>query len=168
MLLVAAVGGRLVAAEPKLDEHLTVLAPYVGKTWKGEFKNSTKEKPLFDVARWEVALKGKAVRITHSVNDGVYGGESLIVWDAKSQKLVSYYFTTAGFFTEGMIEINDGRLVHREVVHGQQPGVSEVESVNELRDGRMYVKSRFLRNGEWVDAHEITYVEAAEAKVVLD
>jgi hypothetical protein len=158
----------LPAAEPKLDEHLAPLAPFVGKTWRGEFKNSTKEKPMFDVARWEVALKGKAVRTTHSVNDGVYGGESIIMWDPQKNSLVAFYFTTAGFFTEGTFESKDGKFYSREQVRGKQPGVTEVEAVTEIKDGKMQVKSRFLQGGKWVDGHEITYVEAPDAKVVID
>src|SRR5262245_56936592 len=156
------------AAEPKLDEHLAAFAPYVGKTWRGEFKNSTKEKPLFDVSRWEVALKGKAVRAVHSVNDGVYGGESLVMWDPKQTGLVMFYFTTAGFFTEGTIEFKDGKMIAREVVRGQQPGVSDVESVTEILDGQMRVKSRYKKDGQWTDGREVNYVEAPGAKVVLE
>lgn len=156
------------AAEPQLDEHLAPLAPYVGKTWRGEFKNSTPEKPMFDVSRWEVALKGKAVRTTHSVNDGIYGGETLIMWDPAKKSLVAFYFTTAGFFTESTFEFKDGKLYTREKVRGMQPGVTEVEAVTELKDGKMHVKSRYLKGDQWVDGHEITYAEAPHAKVVLD
>jgi hypothetical protein len=167
-LLLAVVCGKVRGAEPKLDEHLVAFAPYVGKTWRGEFKGSTPEKLQYDVARWEVALKGKAVRTVHSVNDGAYGGESLVMWDPKTKTLVTFYFTTAGFFTEGTIEFKDGKMIGREVVKGQQPGVSEVESVTEISEGKMHVKSRFLKSGQWTDGHELTYVEAPGAKVVLD
>jgi len=64
----------LAAEKASLDERLEPLRPFLGKTWKGHFKDSTPEKPQVDVARWERALNGKAVRILHSVNDGVYGG----------------------------------------------------------------------------------------------
>jgi hypothetical protein len=166
--ILALAAGPLAAADPKLDEHLAGFAPFIGKTWRGEFKNSTKEKPQFDVSRWEVALKGKAVRVVHSVNDGVYGGESLVMWDPAKKTLATFYFTTAGFFTEGTIEFKDGKMIAREIVRGQQPGVSEVESITEISDGQMRVKARFLKNGQWTDGHEITYVEAPGAKVVVD
>jgi hypothetical protein len=156
------------AAEPKLDEHLAPLAPFVGKTWRGEFKSSTKEKPLFDVARWEVALKGKAIRTVHAVNDGVYAGESLIMWDPEKKALVTFYFTTAGFFTEGTIAVKDGKFYSREKIRGQQPGVTETESVTEFSAGKMLVKTRFLKSGQWVDGHEITYVESPGEKVAVD
>ena len=167
-LLTIILAATLSAAEPKLDEHLAPLAPYVNKTWRGEFKNSTKEKPQFDVTRWEVALKGKAIRCRHSVNDGVYGGETIIMWDPEKKVLASFYFTTAGFFTEGTFELKDGQLHSHEKVRGQIPGVTEVKAITELLEGKMHVKSQFLQGGKWVDAHEITYVEAPDAKVVLE
>ncbi|MBM3823961.1 MAG: hypothetical protein FJ404_13940 [Verrucomicrobia bacterium] len=60
------------SAEPAaLDEKLEVLRPFLGKTWRGEFKDSTPEKPVVDIAKWERALNGKAVRVLHSINDGL-------------------------------------------------------------------------------------------------
>ena len=163
-----AFGALALADEPKFDQHLQPFAPYVGKTWRGEFKGSTKDKPLFDVARWEVALKGKAIRTVHSLSDGSYGGESIIMWDPAKKTLVSFYFTTAGFFTEGTVEFKDGKMIAREVVRGQQPGITEVESISELRDGKLHAKARFLKDGKWIDGHEITYVEAPDAVVKID
>ena len=47
-----------------LSEHLETLLPYVGKTYKGEFLNSTKDDPAYDVAKWERALNGNAIRLS--------------------------------------------------------------------------------------------------------
>jgi hypothetical protein len=102
------------------------------------------------------------------VNDGIYGGESLVMWDPAKKTLASFYFTTAGFFTEGTIDFKDGKMIGREIVRGQQPGVSEVESVTEFSGGQRRVKTRFLKNGEWTEGHEIHYVEAPGAKVTVD
>lgn len=169
LALVVGLAGFADADTSQLDEHLTALKPFVGKTWRGEFKRSTKENPLFDVSRWEVALKGKAVRITHSVNDGIYGGETIVMWDAEQKSLVAFYFTTAGFFTESKFELRDSKLHSREKVRGNAQGIAEVEAVTELLpDGKMHVKSRYRKGDEWVDGHEIMYAESADAKVVLD
>src|SRR5688572_6704139 len=101
-----------------LDEHLEPFRPFLGKTWRGVFKNSTPEKPVIDVARWERALNGKAIRVLHSVNNGSYGGESIIRWDKESKQLVYYYFTTAGFMTTGVMTVVDGKFVGIEKVIG--------------------------------------------------
>jgi hypothetical protein len=158
----------LAAAEPQLDEHLAALKPFVGKTWRGEFQHSGSDKPTVDVSQWEVILKGKAIRCRHSVNNGVYGGETIIMWDPEKKSLATFYFTTAGFFTEGTMELKDGKIHSHEKVRGVIPGVTEVQAVTELTDGKMHVKSKFLQGGKWVDAHEILYTEAPDAKVVID
>jgi hypothetical protein len=154
-----------------LSDHLAPLAPFVGKTWRGELGNSTPEKPVVDVARWERALNGKAVRVLHSINDGEYGGESLIVWDEARQSLVFYYFTTAGFYTQGTGRFEAGRLLTREAVTGSgagAEGVTEVEAVFELLpDGRLRSTARYLKAGQWVPGHQVHYREDPAAKVVF-
>lgn len=154
--------------EDKLAEPLKPFAPLLGKTWKGEFKDSTPEKPLFDVARWERALNGQAIRVLHSVNDGVYGGETLITWDAKKKSLVYWYFTTAGFRTEGIMKHEDGQWSAHETVIGNAGGIAEVKSTGKiLPDGRLQVKAEYLKAGKADGSREVIYKVAPEAKVIF-
>ena len=156
------------AEQPSLDPHLEMLRPLLEKTWKGQFKDSKPDKPAVDVARWERALNGRAVRILHSVNDGVYGGETLITWNEAKQCLVYHYFTTAGHNTAGTMSSKDGRFVTDELVTGSAGGVTEVRATSELLpDGTLHVKAEYLKNGEWTPGHEISYKEDASAKVVF-
>ena len=121
-----------------------------------------------DVSRWERALNGKAVRILHSINEGVYGGESMIVWDDKKKSLVYYYFTTGGFYTTGTLTVNEGKFLSHEVVTGSAEGVTEVKATAELRaDGTMHTKSEYLKAGTWMPGPEVTYKEDAKAAVVF-
>ena len=154
-------------AQEKLSKELAPFAPYVGKTWKGEFASSTKEKPIHDVSRWERALNGRGIRVVHSVNDGQYGGESMIIWDAKKKSLVYWYFTTAGFYTQGTMKHEDGKWIGHETVTGQS-NVSEVKSTSQiLPDGRLHTKAQYLKDGKWVEGREVFYKEAPEAKVIF-
>jgi hypothetical protein len=156
------------ADQPSLDPHLEVLRPMLEKTWKGHFKDSKPDKPVVDVSRWERALNGKAVRILHSVNDGIYGGETIITWDDGKQSLVYHYFTTAGHNTVGTMSAKDGKFATDELVTGNSGGVTEVKATTELlADGTLHVKAEYLKNGEWVPGHEISYKEDAIAKVVF-
>lgn len=158
------------AAEPppSLAKPLESLRPFIGKSWKGEFKKSTPEKRVYDISKWERALNGQAVRITHSINNGEYGGETMIVWNARTERLEYYYFTTAGFFTQGTINFEDGKLITHELVTGNQNGVTEVKATTQIQDnGKMHVKSRYLQKGEWVDGHEVTYEETPGAEVIF-
>src|SRR5499426_3509207 len=79
------------ADQLSLEAGLEPLRPLLEKTWKGAFKNSTPERPVVDVMRWERALNGKAVRLLHSVNEGSYGGETIITWNAKEQQATFHY-----------------------------------------------------------------------------
>ena len=44
-----------------LSKNLKVFEPYIGKTYKGEFSESTPEKPVFDVQYWERILNGNGI-----------------------------------------------------------------------------------------------------------
>lgn len=155
------------AAAP-LNEHLKVFEPLLGKTFRGEFANSTPEKPVIDVSRWERALNGQAVRTLHSVNDGQYGGESIIMWDPKEERLVCWYFTTAGFYTKGTLEIADGSWTAVEEVTGSANGVTQVKSVGKmLESGEMRTEAQYLIDGEWKPGHAVTYKPAPDAAVVF-
>jgi hypothetical protein len=151
-----------------LAEPLKVFAPLVGKTWKGEFKSSTPEKPVFDVSRWERALNGQAIRVLHSVNNGAYGGETLILWDGEKKALTYWYFTTAGFRTEGTMKPEKGGWSAHETVHGAAGGITEVRSTSKLLDdGRLQVKAEYRKDGKWSGGREVTYQVAPDAKVVF-
>ncbi|MFZ5518192.1 MAG: hypothetical protein ACOY90_16270 [Candidatus Zhuqueibacterota bacterium] len=151
-----------------INEHLKPLLPFIGKTWKGEFANSTPEKPMIDVQSWELILNGQAIRIMHSVNDGAYGGESIIVWDAQKESLVYFYFTTAGFYTQGTFSFDGEKYISHEFVTGNAQGITEVKGIGEiLADGRMRSSSQYLQQGAWVDGHTIHYVEDASARPVF-
>jgi hypothetical protein len=153
-------------ASAGMNAHLEPLSPLLGKTWRGVFPRSTPDKPVVDVSRFELALNGQAVRNLHSINDGEYGGETLIVWDEAKASLVFYYFTTGGFYTTGTLRAETGGFTTHEVVKGNAGGVTEVEAVFRLGpDGRLHVKARHLKDGAWVDARDMYYVEAPEAKV---
>ena len=107
------------AADPLvLDSHLEPLRPMLGRTMKGEFPESTPAKPMVDVMRWEAILNGKAIRIMHSINDGMYGGETIVRWDAEQKAIAFYYFTTADFMTTGTMTIEGTRITTHE--NGQE------------------------------------------------
>lgn len=150
----------------QLDAHLEAFRPFLGKTWRGEFKDSKPERPLFDVARWERALNGKAVRILHSVNRGDYGGESIIFWDAEQKEVRYHYFTTAGFHTTGTVTAADGKFAMSEKVSGNASGITEVKSTYELRpDGTLLSKATYLKDSQPSGDREILYREDPKAEV---
>jgi hypothetical protein len=151
-----------------LDSQLEPLRPLLGRTWKGTFKSSTPEKPVIDISTWDRALNGKAVRILHSINQGAYGGESIVFWDSEKQAVSYHYFTTGGFMTMGTIKFEGKKIVTHEKVSGNAGGATEVRGTHELKeDGKLYVKTEHLVNGEWKPGRETVYEEDPSAKVVF-
>lgn len=168
--LLCGVSSFAVDAETRtLDPQLEPFRPLLGKTWKGEFKNSTPDKPVVDIARWERALNGKAIRLVHSINNGNYGGETLFTWDASKKSVVYHYFTTAGFMTVGTLTIQDGKWVTVEKVPGGSGGVTEVRGTSELRkDGTFHVSTEYVdAAGKVSPGREVTYQESPKAEVVF-
>jgi hypothetical protein len=164
LLVTLVLPGAARAAE--LDPHLAPLRRLVGKTWRGVFPKSTPEKPVVDVSHFEAALNGQAVRNLHSINDGEYGGETLMVWDKEKEAIVYYYFTTAGFYTTGTIHPEGDGFTSHEIVKGDASGVTEVKAEFRLQpDGRLHAHSEYLKQGKWVEGRDMDYVETPDAKV---
>jgi len=159
---------RLSAAEQTLDPHLEPLRPWLGKTWRSESTQAGSDKSNVDVARWERALNGKAVRILHSIDDGAYGGETIATWDETKKSVVYHYFTTAGFMTTGTMTFKDGKVVTNETVSGNAGGVTEVRGTTEIAtDGTFRMKTEYLKEGKWQPARDAIYREDAAAAVVF-
>jgi len=139
-------------------------APMLGKTWRGK---GTGPNQVEDVQRWERAVGGHAVRITHAVNGGVYGGETLIFRDADSGRFIFHYFTTGGFHTTGFITPRGpGRFDIEEAVHGAA-SVEVLRSTGDLVDGVYRTRSRVEKDGQWVESGGFDYREDPSAEVVL-
>lgn len=166
LLSLFTVGISFAAETGKMIEPLEPFRPFLGKTWRGPFKDSKPDKPIIDLARWERALNGKAVRVLHSVNDGSYGGESIVRWDGGTKQITYHYFTTAGFMTSGTMTVTNGRIVALEKVIGSANGVTEVRSTTELLpDGKMLIKAEYLKDGQPAGGREVLYTEDAKAEV---
>ena len=117
-----------------------------------------------DVSHWERALNGTAVRTLHSINDGVYGGESLIFWDNSKQSLVFYYFTTAGFYTQGTMEmVNDHEFIAYEAVTGNADGITQVKSTSSVSAEQIKVSTQYLKNGQWTNPEVRIYTRSTKA-----
>ncbi len=153
----------------RMSEHLESILPFLGKTYKGEFLNSTKDDPKYDVSKWERALNGNAIRILHSVNNGEYGGESIIMWNSEKESLMSWYFTTGGFYTKALVKIEGTNITSIEDVTGNNNGITKVKSIIQLRqNGGFENRSKYLMNNIWVDGHRILYEEDPNASVIFN
>ncbi len=168
MFYVSLVISQARAEEPTLAKELAGLQPVIGKVFRGEFSNSTPEKPMVDISSYERVLNGKAVRMLHSVNDGQYGGETIFMWDDQQKKVVYWYFTTAGFTTQGTLELGKNQWTSLEEVKGNANGITKVRATTTLKDdGGLHVKSEYYTGEKWTPGHEVNYAPSKDAKVVF-
>lgn len=169
-VLAAVLAPTVVLAQPaplpgSAEEAYAPFLPLVGKTWRGR---GTGTEGVEDVQRWDWAIGGHAVRVTHAVNGGVYGGETLIFKDKDSGDYVFHYFTSGGFHTTGVITPSaPGVFQIEEAVHG-------VEDLEALRstgtlgpDGIYRVRAMVERDGRWVESGGFDYREDASAAVAM-
>ena len=144
----------------KFAKELEFFQPYLG-TWYAVFEEKDGKPVVSDVSKWQRVLNGKALKTTHSINDGAYGGESIIYWDKKQNKYVFYYFTTADFMTVGEIELlSDNSFVAYEDVDGESEmskGITRVRSISTLSADKITVETSYLKNGEWTKPESRSY-----------
>lgn len=149
-------------SQQNLAEPLKVFSKFLG-TWESTFVMMDGNPNVVDVAVWERALNGKAIRSLHSINDGMYGGEMLMFWDEELNSLVFYYFTTAEFYTKGTIEVvSENSFIAYEDVSGSEDGISKVKSTSTLTNGDIKVTTAYLKHGEWTEPETRTYTPSTK------
>jgi hypothetical protein len=103
--------------------------------------------------------------MVHSVNDGEYGGETLIMWDDEKGSLMSWYFTTAGSLTISQAVIKGEQFISIEDVGANQNGITKVKTIIQLLHGqRLQKKTKYLMNNIWVDGNDMIYDEVKDKR----
>ncbi|UTA46904.1 hypothetical protein L1F30_12110 [Simiduia sp. 21SJ11W-1] len=142
---------------PALIPALEKFRPFIGKTYQAEFEGPNGQ-PVTDVSHWERALNGTAIRIMHSINEGEYGGETLIFYDKNAASLRFYYFTTAGFYTQGAAHFEGGAFISTETIKGDAQGITHVVSNATLNsDGTLTLQATFFKGDTATSGHTAHY-----------
>lgn len=150
-------------AAAELDPRLAPLAPYVGRTFTGLMSPPGTEPTTSDVQQWAEIMGGKAVRITHSINGGDYGGESLVFWDVARQTIAYWYVTTADFYTHGTMAAAGDSLVTHEQVVGNAGDITDVKGVWRRTSDGLTVTSQMMVGGAWQGKRFTDYKETPGA-----
>ncbi len=144
--------------ELPLSDHLIEMKPFIGNTYKGDFINSTKENPMFDVLSFERALNGNAIKVIHSVNNGEFVGETMVMWNPEKGGLQSWYFTSAGSLTIQNVQIRKNTFISIENVERNQNGITKVKTIMEvLNEDQIKKRTKYLMNNMWKDGSETLY-----------
>lgn len=164
LFVVALLGPINMLRAQGLEPRLSRLEPFLG-TWESEFKMG--DRLVTDVSHWERALNGTAVRNLHSLGEGIYGGETLLFFDETRDTIVFYYFTTAGFHTQGTMALDsEGRWITLEDVVGNDDGITQVRSKSQLEGGVLSISTQYFKSGVWTDP-EFRRYRRSDRKVVF-
>lgn len=163
-LTLAAPAFAQVAELPPPGAGRAAYAPFehlVGKSWRG---TGVPDASVVDVQRWDWAVGGHAVRVVHSVGDGVYAGETLIFRDRDSGAYIFHYFTSGGFHTTGtMRPTGSGAFEVEETIHGLD-GFPPIRSTIVLgTDGVNRARAFQQEGGKWVEKGGFDYREDPDA-----
>lgn len=155
----AKAASSLTPATDAQREMFGVLAGFPGRTFRGEPTSESSE-ALADYQHWTWTDDGEGLIIRHALEDGSYGGESIVRRDESSGQLTYIYNTNAGFSTEGTFTVNeDGTWAAEEEVAGQGD-ITKVRSRGEiLPSGTMISVSEYFANGRWTKGHGFEYRE---------
>ena len=155
--------------KPFLSDHLIEMKPFIGNTYKGDFINSTKENPMFDVLSFERALNGNAIKVIHSVNNGEFVGETMVMWNPEKGGLQSWYFTSAGSLTIQNVQIRKNIFISIENVERNQNGITKVKTIMEvLNEDQIKKRTKYLMNNMWKDGSETLYNKVNGLKPIFN
>lgn len=143
-------------------EPMAPFAALAGKAWRGEGVGPNGQ-PIVDIARYEMILGGKAFQSTHRLEDGSYGGRTIIFYDEGAEKHIFHYFTTAGFHTTGEITPTETGFVSVEKVQGHPEFVevrAEAFFEEDLIGPVIRIRSSHVKmDGETSEGEELIYRE---------
>ncbi|MEQ1929933.1 MAG: hypothetical protein ABL957_05290 [Parvularculaceae bacterium] len=117
------------------------MAPFAGldgKAFRAEWSDEPGKKTV-DVSTYELILGGRALQSTHRIEGSAYGGRTIIFYDEGAKRYVYHYFTTGGFHTAGMADMEDGVFTSVEAVNGH-PAIAEVRAKSTFRPNEMRVE----------------------------
>ena len=136
----------------------------VGTRWRGEPGESDKEhgQPA-DYSEWYKDLGGSVLVNRHVLEDGSYGGVTLVFRHRVTNALVFNYITSAGFRTSGSFTLNeDGTWSAEEDLEGL-PHIDKVRSTGRINeDGTMSSVSEFHGADGWTPGHTFVYTRTDE------
>jgi len=142
------------AAPGKLD----AFAPLIGRDWTAPLRNGN----LTDTQRFAWMYGKQFVRNTHSVKttkgEVVYEGETVYAWDARSGRIVWWYWNASGGYLEGTASIGaDGAITTEGQNHGDASQLDRTRSTIRITaDGWTFTPS-YEKDRVWNSEPSRTY-----------
>lgn len=144
-------------------ETFGLLASFAGNTYRGEPMGASSE-AVADIQEWSwIDEEEPSLLIRHALEDGSYGGDTIVKKNSETGALTYVYTTTADFVTNGTFNLLDSRRWEAvEEVEGHAE-ISKVRNNGTLQnDGAFISSSEYFKNGRWVSGHAFIYRQTEE------
>jgi len=145
-----------------LHPELERLRPFLGVTWRGDLSDPGTKIRRSDIVRYDRTLNGEAVRMLHSVNDGEFGGEMIIRFSDEKDAVEYHYFTSAGFYVQGIMTLRRGRMIAED---RDAEGRAVLRTERWLKGESLVSMTRMYRDGKWTRGTEQFYAPAPDEKI---
>ena len=71
--------GSFLHSEKPISEHLRPFKALLGNRYQGKYSNPQDGRLMDEVQHWERTLNGNAIKMTHTINNGEYGGITILI-----------------------------------------------------------------------------------------
>jgi hypothetical protein len=141
-----------------LPGKLDAFAPLIGRDWTAPLPNGN----LTDTQRFEWKYGRKFIRNTHEVKTAkgevVYEGETIYAWDARSDRIVWWYWNASGGYLEGTASVSvDGAISTEGQNHGGGSQLDRTRSTIRITADAWTFAPSFEKDGVWKSEPMRTY-----------
>ena len=163
IIFILFISGTFLYSDKPISERLRPFEPFLGNRYQGKYSNPQDGRLMDEVQHWERTLNGNAIKMTHTINNGEYGGITIFMFDPEFETLRSWYFDTAGSVKIANINYFNEKIIITEDVTKNRNGITKVKTTLEILDNLMLLKkTKYLMKNLWVDGNEVLYRQTKE------
>ncbi len=157
MLALAVVVDPVAAATPTLSKSLAVLAPLVGRTWRGQLRDPASGRGLPTEQRYEVLGAGAVVKLVSSTPALGQRSEGYLYWDRDAGAIAWFGIDERGIHTRGVVSMADSVLTVTGRISFSERSFDFGNTFEFPGPGRMI--DRWFQNafGDWRAGHVIEF-----------
>jgi len=141
------------AQRPKLNERLSVFAPFIGPTWAGSIPDDPRMGEI--TLKWEVLLNGFAVRLRRNVLKFDHWLETTYFWDPSSEKIAFLALSNNGAVIKGFVIGRGNELISEGDQRGPDVNRKSRRIYKLNKEGKLFEDDQFRSSDidEWRQTH---------------
>jgi hypothetical protein len=146
------------AQRPKLDERLSVFAPFIGPTWVGAVPDDARMGEI--TLKWDVLLGGFAVRLKRNILKFDHQLETTYYWDKTASRVAFLALSNNGVIIKGFVTVLGNGLISEGFQRGPEVDRTSRRTYRLDKDGKLYEDDQFRNSDadEWRRTHISEFV----------